>query len=176
MQIDSHVSTYCKTENRSFIQASAAALSLLGYRCWPYSKWWRYSWVLWNCIHGAETYAQNPWPRPGSDSKLVSAWFLAEAWLTGSFQEFQIEPYHYSTWYQSMMVCPLSIWKTSFLCNILYLSFLKILSASRQHLPVGLYDSRNFPKDLELSDAQLWEDYHFECGAWLFGVSKSPRN
>lgn len=34
---------------------------------------------------------------------------------------------------------------------------------SRQELEIGLYDSRNFPKDLELAPAQLWEDYHFAC-------------
>jgi len=33
----------------------------------------------------------------------------------------------------------------------------------RQELEIGLYDSRNFPKSLELAPEQLWEDYHFSC-------------
>eukprot|EP00435_Cladocopium_sp_Y103_P025145 s2863_g6.t1 len=33
----------------------------------------------------------------------------------------------------------------------------------RQELEIGLYDSRNFPKGLELAPEQLWEDYHFAC-------------
>lgn len=30
-------------------------------------------------------------------------------------------------------------------------------------LEPGFYDCRNFPKDLELATAQLWEDYNFRC-------------
>lgn len=41
---------------------------------------------------------------------------------------------------------------------------------SRQDLEIGVYDSRNFPKDLELASPQLWEDYHFACTLSYFST------
>ena len=38
-----------------------------------------------------------------------------------------------------------------------------LFKLGRQELEIGLYDSRNFPKSLELAPEQLWEDYHFAC-------------
>ena len=43
----------------------------------------------------------------------------------------------------------------------------------RQELEIGLYDSRNFPKDLELAPEQLWEDYHFACSLARRKMSQS---